>query len=366
MMELAHIHNNHARPPRTMVPPIGGRNNKSSVISASYAILPDTYHYVSFVPINGRLVELDGLKEYPIDHGPWAESEKWTDLFQRTVQQRLLQSQDCLFNLLALVPDPVPHISECLKKVQDEQNKLLESAITLAQKVISGQEKTKSDSKPAEAKSSGHEMSLDEAVVKPEPSVSTMPATNEPTDAFHKESSLNSLTAKELSDSDQNSKSEVKMNADQGEEPMDCTMPNEAAILLSDVSKNLPDDFNELTAIADRSVDDDAQLDDELQVVVAKVVRNCKRADAYKSQLKEEIETKQRFRVEHSRRIHDYDAFIFDFVRCLAHNKQLPERVMKKPVVIPAPKGNVPGRRKKKRGPGRPRTTLLVNGDVVS
>ena len=29
----------------------------------------ETFHFVSYIPINGRLFELDGLKPYPIDHG---------------------------------------------------------------------------------------------------------------------------------------------------------------------------------------------------------------------------------------------------------------------------------------------------------
>ncbi len=367
MMELAHIHNKHARPPRTMIPTVGGRS-KPSVVSASYAILPDTYHYVSFVPINGRLFELDGLKEYPIDHGPWAESEKWTDLFQRTVTQRLLESQDCLFNLLALVPDPVPQISECLKKLQEEQSELLENAVNLAQEIITEQEKQENKIrilKEPEAKSTatGHVADGEKPllVVKPEP-IAMDKSTPE-------ELAPNSIPVKELTDLDQNDKSEATINDNQNvEEPMDCAesaQPNKAAIILADVSKNLPEDSNELNIIADRFVDNESQ-DDNLQIVVAKVLRNYKKAEEYKSKLKEEIETKQRFRIEHSRRIHDYDAFIFDFVRCLAHNKQLPERLLKRPVVLPALKGNIPGRRKKKRGPGRPRTTLLVNGDVVS
>lgn len=29
----------------------------------------EAFHFVSYVPIGGRLFELDGLKPYPIDHG---------------------------------------------------------------------------------------------------------------------------------------------------------------------------------------------------------------------------------------------------------------------------------------------------------
>ena len=31
----------------------------------------EAFHFVSYVPINGRLFELDGLKPFPIDHGRW-------------------------------------------------------------------------------------------------------------------------------------------------------------------------------------------------------------------------------------------------------------------------------------------------------
>lgn len=49
----------------------------------------EAYHFVSFVPINGHLFELDGLKPYPTDHGPWASDEDWTDKFRRVMAERL-------------------------------------------------------------------------------------------------------------------------------------------------------------------------------------------------------------------------------------------------------------------------------------
>ena len=40
---------------------------KTNAVSTGRAM--EAFHFVSYVPISGRLFELDGLKPYPIDHG---------------------------------------------------------------------------------------------------------------------------------------------------------------------------------------------------------------------------------------------------------------------------------------------------------
>ncbi|MEE6527828.1 hypothetical protein FKM82_029499, partial [Ascaphus truei] len=71
----------------------------------------EAFHFVSYVPIKGRLFELDGLKVYPIDHGPWAEDEEWTDKARRVIMERIGLAtagepyHDIRFNLMAAVPD---------------------------------------------------------------------------------------------------------------------------------------------------------------------------------------------------------------------------------------------------------------------
>ena len=129
MDELACAHNKHARPSSVSMP-LSGR--KGSVVSSAHALMPETYHFVSYVPIKGRLFELDGLKEYPIDHGPWGEHEEWTDLFQRTIAFRLAEAENFMFNLMALIPDPSLDFSDSLRLLCRKQDDSLKKVASLA------------------------------------------------------------------------------------------------------------------------------------------------------------------------------------------------------------------------------------------
>lgn len=62
--ELARAHNSHATPAAAKPK----NENKTPGIPTG-RFTGEAFHFVSYVPINGRLFELDGLKPYPIDHG---------------------------------------------------------------------------------------------------------------------------------------------------------------------------------------------------------------------------------------------------------------------------------------------------------
>lgn len=100
--ELACAHNSHA------ISQAKRRLDKSSGISTG-RFTGEAFHFVSFVPIDGHLFELDGLKPFPMNHGPWKDAEDWTDKFRCTMEERLGIStngeQNILFNLMAVVPD---------------------------------------------------------------------------------------------------------------------------------------------------------------------------------------------------------------------------------------------------------------------
>jgi len=49
----------------------------------------DTYHFVGYVPIDGRLYELDGLKDGPIDLGGIANDADWIDVVRPIIEKRI-------------------------------------------------------------------------------------------------------------------------------------------------------------------------------------------------------------------------------------------------------------------------------------
>jgi len=67
----------------------------------------DTYHFVGYVPIDGRLYELDGLREGPIDLGAIPQDTDWINVVRPIIEKRIQKYSEgeIHFNLMALVPD---------------------------------------------------------------------------------------------------------------------------------------------------------------------------------------------------------------------------------------------------------------------
>lgn len=122
--ELAMAHNKFARPEPKLLP------EKTNAVSTGRAM--EAFHFVSYVPINGRLFELDGLKPFPIDHGPWGEQEEWTEKFRRVITERLGIAtgsepyHDIRYNLMAVVADGMMICEEKLKKLTAERDGIVD------------------------------------------------------------------------------------------------------------------------------------------------------------------------------------------------------------------------------------------------
>lgn len=66
----------------------------------------DAFHFLAYVPHNGRLYELDGLNQGPVDHGAYT-GDNWYSTAEKAVTDRIAKfgGDEIRFNLCALVKD---------------------------------------------------------------------------------------------------------------------------------------------------------------------------------------------------------------------------------------------------------------------
>lgn len=131
MPELYCIHNRHANPETN---PLSERlRDKPNGITPS-ARTVEAFHYTCYLPMNDHLFELDGLKPYPIDHGPVSSTCTWHDMSRQVINQRISaatggeQCHDIRYNLMAVVPSRIDIFEANLKSLL-RNHKILSDAI---------------------------------------------------------------------------------------------------------------------------------------------------------------------------------------------------------------------------------------------
>jgi len=79
----------------------------------------DVFHFIAYMPVNGRLYELDGLKRGPIAHGECTDDD-WLGKVCPVIQSRIEQyaSSEIRFNLMALIKSPKQALEERLAKIE--------------------------------------------------------------------------------------------------------------------------------------------------------------------------------------------------------------------------------------------------------
>lgn len=100
----------------------------------------DVFHFVSFIPIGGRIYELDGLKSGPIDHGP--SGEDWTEAARPIIEARMQKytAGEIHFNLMAIIQDRTVRYNNQLKEVAGLAADIQEREVARIERLLAEEE----------------------------------------------------------------------------------------------------------------------------------------------------------------------------------------------------------------------------------
>ncbi|CAD7926453.1 unnamed protein product [Amoebophrya sp. A120] len=87
----------------------------------------DAFHFIGYVPYNGKVYELDGLQEGPIEIGP-INDENWIETVKPEIRSRMEKYQsegegEIRFNLLSIVEDEAYEVEKEILKLRHQRQR---------------------------------------------------------------------------------------------------------------------------------------------------------------------------------------------------------------------------------------------------
>lgn len=88
----------------------------------------EAFHFVSYIPLDGTVYELDGLQKGPIPVGTFASSEPatWLNVARGAIQERMDVGVEIKFNLMAVIQDQRIELKRKLAEVENDNIKTSE------------------------------------------------------------------------------------------------------------------------------------------------------------------------------------------------------------------------------------------------
>lgn len=94
----------------------------------------EAFHFVSYVPLDGTVYELDGLQKGPIPVGTYTASEPttWLNVAREAIQERMSAGAEIKFNLMAVIQDQRVDLKRKLAELENDNDKAAEHSEVVA------------------------------------------------------------------------------------------------------------------------------------------------------------------------------------------------------------------------------------------